>query len=316
MSAFPQNPSGTRNVLSVDDPTFSVVIATKNRPNSLRACLESFLRLDYPAGRWELILVNDGGHISFAGITPEIRDRLPIRFLNAPRSGGPGYARNLGGRTARGEYLAFTDDDCRVAPDWLSGFDRLFRTQQWDAAGGLSLNPYDGNTAGEAWNSILGFLYEYRLDSRGNVILVVTVNAAVKRDVWLSLGGFDESFTIASEDREFSYRLIASGFRQTFCPEARVWHHQRKSSAANYLRLQFRYGRGAFHFHCKIRRTGSCRNVVITPKGPRFYPWALWSDLVRKRTRFAVIALITGGQIVHRFGRYYAKLRHLIDRPS
>ena len=295
---------------------FSVVIATKNRPKSLRACLESFLRLDYPAGRWELILVNDGGRWTSSAITPEVRAGLPLKILNASRSGGPGYARNLGAREARGEYLAFTDDDCRVAPDWLSGFDRLFQMQKWDAAGGLTLNPYPGNTAGEAWNSILTFLYGYRLDSRGNVVLVVTANAAVKRDVWLSLGGFDEKFTLSSEDREFSFRLIASGYRQTFCPEARVWHHQRKSNAGNYLRMQFRYGRGSFHFHRKIRRTGAHRNVVISPNGPRFYPWALWSDLIRGRTRPDVIALIHAGQVIHRAGRYYERLRHVITRMT
>ena len=289
---------------------FSVIIATKDRPESLQLCLESFREMEYPAGDWELILVNDGGATTYAGVTPAQKVALPLTLLNAPQSGGPGSARNLGARAARGEYLAFTDDDCRVAPDWLSQYELLLSTGGWDAAGGLSLNPFPGNQASEAWNYLVAFLYKYWHDDRGNVVMIVSNNAAVRRDVFLTLGGFDESFvTAASEDREFSYRLLANGYRQTFCPEARVWHHQLNPTTWNYIRTQFRYGRGGAYFLEKIEEKSIKDAVRIEPQGHPVYPIALWKAMIDERKSLKLILLITIGQVAHRLGRIYETTR-------
>lgn len=289
---------------------FSVIIATKNRPGPLHDCLESFRSLDYPAGEWEMILVNDGGDTTFDGITEEQRRVLPLTELHSPRSGGPGFARNIGARAARGEYLAFTDDDCHIEPDWLAQFDAAFKAGGWDMLGGLSLNPYRGNAAGEAWSQLIAFLYEYWHDDRGNVIMVVTNNASVKRAVFEAQGGFDEAFSTTSEDRDFSYRMIASGYRQGFCPGARVWHYQISPRAAGYLRTQFRYGRGGDRFTRKHGRLGTEGKVMMKPNGPKSYPIALWSWLIRRKTPLNVILVITLGQLWHRAGRYYEHLHH------
>jgi GT2 family glycosyltransferase len=291
---------------------FSVVIASKDRPGELSSCLEHFRTMDYPAGSWELILVNDGGEKTFAEISSEQRGGLPLLMVDTPKSGGPGYARNIGARLARGEYLAFTDDDCRVDIDWLSGFDRLFRAERWDAAGGLSLNPHPGNIASQAWATHISFLYEYWVDDRQNVIMLVSNNMAVKRTVFLDLGGFDEAFAFASEDRDFSYRLIAGGGSQTFCLDARVWHYQQKPTSLSYLSKQFRYGCAERLFYRKHHFSTSPLRVAIKTKGSRYFMVALLSWLFRKKANIPLITLVVLGQMSHRVGRLSRDFRAIM----
>lgn len=104
---------------------FSVIIPTRDRPSELAMCLKSFTALNYPAGAWELIVVNDGGARSFAAMTRDLKQALPLRLVNTDYA-GPAAARNIGTNLARGDYLAFTDDDCYVAPDWLISFAKGF----------------------------------------------------------------------------------------------------------------------------------------------------------------------------------------------
>lgn len=289
---------------------FSVIIATKDRPESLHACLESFRSLQFPEGQWELIIVNDGGGTSFNQISHEQRETLPLHLLHTSEPAGPASARNLGARAAKGTYLAFTDDDCRIAGDWLSQYERLFKTEGWDAAGGLTLNPDRENLASEAWSVLIEFLYHYRRDNHGNAVMLVSNNAAVRRDVFVELGGFDERFRSASnEDRELSYRLIAHGYRQTFCSDAKVWHHLLDRKPFSYLRIQFRYGRGAFHFCRAIREKGLTHAVTLEPDGHPVYAFALWRTLIGARKSPALIFLISLGQVAHRLGRIYETLR-------
>ena len=57
-------------------PSFSIIIPTYNRPQALVACLNSFKQLKYPDGKWELIVVNDGGETSFTAVHPQLKEEL------------------------------------------------------------------------------------------------------------------------------------------------------------------------------------------------------------------------------------------------
>src|SRR5690349_6129316 len=96
-------------------PFASIVIPSRNRPQAVRDCVTACLQLDYPADRFEVIVVDDGSEPPVCTWSGDARVRV-IRQTAA----GPAAARNCGMASARGELMAFTDDDCRPRPDWLS----------------------------------------------------------------------------------------------------------------------------------------------------------------------------------------------------
>src|SRR5512138_3404025 len=110
----------------------SVVVPTYKRPQLLRKCLQALTKQDYPPAEYEFIVVDDAGAQetrslveSFmetgpaSGITPEADPCPSLVYAAATQTQGPAAARNLGWRMARGEIIAFTDDDCLPEPDWL-----------------------------------------------------------------------------------------------------------------------------------------------------------------------------------------------------
>jgi cellulose synthase/poly-beta-1,6-N-acetylglucosamine synthase-like glycosyltransferase len=100
-------------------PACTVIVPTHSRPRQLAACLEALSRLDYPRDRYDVIVVDDEGSLPAAPVVEAFHSRLSVTLLVQKRA-GPGGARNAGAGQARGDLLAFIDDDCRPAEDWLS----------------------------------------------------------------------------------------------------------------------------------------------------------------------------------------------------
>ncbi|MCU0222711.1 MAG: glycosyltransferase [Acidobacteria bacterium] len=280
---------------------FSVVIPTYNRPEPLRRCLEGFTRLDHPS--WELLVVNDGGETSFGAIDGALRARLPLTTIDAPH-GGPAAARNAGARAARGEFLAFTDDDCIPEPDWLRQLERGFVQENAAVLGGAAINPFPDSTAAVTWELYLDFLREYFQDASGNGLMLPSNNLAYRREAFWSLGGFDETFPLAAaEDVDLAYRAVGAGLRQRYFDDARVWHHHR-STPRGYLRQQFRYGRGSFD----LRRRAYA--VQAVPRRPGEFYWQLARFLRRRRAPLGVWALVWMTPFAHRAGIVSQSLRY------
>lgn len=284
---------------------FSVVIPTRNRPAALAACLHSFCQLDYPAGAWELIVVNDGGNESFSAVSPQLRQVLPIKLLDVP-PGGPATARNRGAAVAQFEHLAFTDDDCRVASDWLQQFAQGFAQTEADALGGGTCNPQPDNAAMCAAQFLIDFMYSYMADETNNCLMLVSNNAAYRRAAFTAVDGFNESFPLAAgEDMELGFRFVARGFRQAYWPAAQVWHHH-NLSRWGHVRQQFRYGRGG-HFFLQALAEQAKRGVIIQPGSAQNFYVALGHALKQKQTRFSLSALVAVAQVAYRLGQFYQR---------
>jgi glycosyltransferase involved in cell wall biosynthesis len=280
---------------------FSVIIPTRDRPQHLARCLQSLRSLDFPAGRWELIVVDDGGTSSVDGAVDCLLQELPARLLRQPAQ-GPAAARNLAASQSSGRFLAFTDDDCQPEPGWLAAFQECFQAGQFDAVGGQTLNPFPDQYASRAAQYLLDYLYSYLRMPNDDVYLVITNNAAYRREVFLELGGFDGSFPYAgAEDRELGHRLLLNGCRQAFCPAAKVWHHHPLTLAA-YLRQQLRYGRGNAHFQRALRTHGYPLRIGQRRR-PQFHlelARRMWQDRQPPRVWLAVFL----GQGAHWVGTW------------
>ena len=215
-------------------PAISVVVCSWNGGRTIKECLAGLARLEYPDH--EVIVVDDGSTDDTAAIAAAAGVRL-IRIGN----GGLSNARNVGLRAARGEIVAFLDDDTVPDRAWLTYLALAFRRAAHAGIGGPNLAPPgDGRVAESVAHAPGGPSHVLSSDCVAEHL--PGCNMAFRRAALLEIGGFDPRFRIAADDIDVCWRLQDRGLTLGFSPGAVVWHHRRNSVRA-YLRQQRNYGR-------------------------------------------------------------------------
>jgi glycosyltransferase involved in cell wall biosynthesis len=227
---------------------FSVIVPTRDRPDSLAELLRSFAELTYPRDLFEVVLVDDGSAQPLDKLVAPWRERLNLSLLRT-RGIGPGPARNFGAAQARGEFFAFTDDDCTVAPDWLGTLAvRLQNAPDYLFAGGIR-NGLPRNLYSTVWQVITDASYAYYDPAAGRAHAFASINLALSSARFREVGGFAADWSIAaSEDREFCWRWRQRNWPMRLAPEAIVYHRP-ALDFFGFCRLYFRYGRGSSRYH-------------------------------------------------------------------
>ncbi len=235
-------------------PTFSIVIATYDRPAEILNCLRSIAAVDYPRERFEVVVVDDGSPADVAAAVHAAALDLDVRVLRQPNR-GPGAARNAGARVARGRLVVFTDDDCRPERDWLRALERAADDDRECMLGGRTRN---GAVSIYSRTSqiISDAVYRYFNDGGRGATFFASNNLALPRAAFLAIGGFDESFRPASEDRELCDRWRSSGRAMAFVPDA-VVSHAHSPTFGRFVRQYVAYGRGAARYHRVIHERGT-----------------------------------------------------------
>jgi glycosyltransferase involved in cell wall biosynthesis len=200
-------------------PDITIVVPTRNRSSLLTRLLASLSDLAY--SEWEVIVVDDGSVDTSASTTRHFRDAgLPLRYVYQPW-GKMGAARNRGVEIARGEIVAFTDDDCIVTPQWLTAIAAAFaRNPEALGVQGKTVTDHAAMTPFTRQVEQLEGGQPYR-----------TCNIAYRRDALRSLGGFDP-FLIRGEDVAFGMRVLERG-PIVFAPDAIVCHPPRPKEWAD-----------------------------------------------------------------------------------
>ncbi len=197
---------------------FSVVIPTRNRPDTLAVCLERLApgRQTFPAAEYEVIVTDDSAD---QPAEPQLASRFPwVRWTRGPRS-GPAANRNHGARLATAEWIAFTDDDCVPELDWLAAFAAAAR------AGGETASLLEGRTYVDRPRAHP--LESSPVNSTGGQLW--SCNFAIRRTLFAAAGGFDERFPYnAMEDVELCVRLQQRGVEPLFVVTAAVFHPWRR----------------------------------------------------------------------------------------
>jgi glycosyltransferase involved in cell wall biosynthesis len=199
----------------------SVIIPAYNATAVLDRCLHSLgasVFRDY-----ECIVVDDAS----TDDSPAIAERYGVKVMRLERNGGPSRARNRGAEVACGEILVFIDSDVCVHPDTLSRIDAHFREHPTTDA---LMGSYDDTPAHPAFVSQYKNLFHHYVHHRSSseAWTFWAGCGAVRRDVFLRFGGFDESYTRPSiEDIELGARLHAAGHRIDLNPEIQVTHLKR-----------------------------------------------------------------------------------------
>jgi GT2 family glycosyltransferase len=232
--------------MNPDSPFISVIIPTYERPAQLAACLRSLTRSDYPPERFEVIVVDDGGAKPLGSITEQFRETLDLKLLEQKNT-GPAGARNFGATRARGELLAFTDDDCEPDAGWLRALASCFERTPGRIIGGRTVNALLQNPYAETSQKIIEVVYAHFNADPGDARFFASNNFAIPAERFREIGGFDDTFN-TSEDREICARWRSRGGGLTYAPEA-VVRHAHPLTLFTLWRQHFDYGRGALRFH-------------------------------------------------------------------
>ncbi len=222
----------------------SLVIPTHNRRDSLRSVLEALARQTTPANEYEVLVICDGCTDGSAAMCRALTTPYCLRVLEQTPNQGPAAARNRGVREAAAPIILFIDDDVVPEPTLIAEHLRLHAQDEQAvvigtllAPPGFRLNPWT------RWEeAMLQKQYADMAAGRWEPTprQFYTGNASARREHILAAGGFDARFRRA-EDVELAYRFRDLRLRFYFNPDAKGWHHARRSLRA-WLRISTAYG--------------------------------------------------------------------------
>jgi O-antigen biosynthesis protein len=215
-------------------PRISVVICSYNGVRTVRDTLDGLQMIDYPD--FEVIVVDDGSTDETAAIARE----YPVRLIRTANH-GLSCARNVGLEHATGEIVAYTDDDARPDPHWLTFLATAFMNSHHVGIGGPNIAPPgDGRIADCVANAPGGPVHVLLTDDVAEHI--PGCNMAFRKEHLHAIGGFDPRFRAAGDDVDICWRMQERGWTIGFSPAALVWHHRRNTVRA-YWRQQICYGK-------------------------------------------------------------------------
>jgi glycosyltransferase involved in cell wall biosynthesis len=215
----------------------TVVLCTYNRDQSLRSALNSVAASVLPESvQWEVLVVDNNSNDQTRKVAEEFRSSYPGRFhylFEAQQ--GKSHALNSGIREARGNILAFMDDDVTVHPNWLQNLTAELRNNEWAGAGGRIVPEWSFSPprwlfahSPHAAGPLVGF------DPGPNPGQLkeapIGTNMAFRKEMFEKYGYFRTDLgprpgtEIRNEDTEFGDRLLSAGERLRYEPSALVLH--------------------------------------------------------------------------------------------
>jgi len=235
----------------------SIIVVALNEAKTIPQCLDSLLRLDYPYGELEIVVVDGCSTDSTRDIVREYIEKDPRIRLVVEEKKGTSAARNAGFFAARYDFVAYTDADCVVPRQWIRILhDAFVEERQRDprvaAVGGAAQT--DEAVSGKfvkalefTLNSSIG---SFRFSTTGKSYFkrrevkdIPTLNILMDREMVKDVGAFDETLRSEAEDAELCYKLVKDGYKLISIPESYVIHKYR-SGPGTWWKNMKRYGRG------------------------------------------------------------------------
>jgi len=252
--------------ITIDDPIkiedISVVIPAFNNQNYLDRLINSFLNMENEMPL-EIIVV-DNGSIPSLKISISTKSKIPIHLFYCEKKGAAA-ARNIGINKAKGKWIHFCDHDCIATPNTLKGY-------IIDQNGSIA---YNGKVIALGADILSNFYQaqgvltppscEYG-DIENIPMFIVTSNALVNKEALQKVNGFDESFHVAAEDIDISFRLFKHGLI-SYAPHSIV-EHDFSGGIRRFIKRFIGYGMGNKHLESKwkIKRRPNYYKPVVKNK--------------------------------------------------
>ena len=204
-------------------PYLSVIIPAYNASETLVRLLESLAASSYK--NFEVIIGDDASHeqLTVKKLHSTIQ-KFPLYVTRLKHNRGPAAARNAAVKRARGEVLVFLDADVTCYPDTIGKIaDKFKEDHDLTAITGVWDKHQRTKSFFPQFKAMRDWSYwTNERDSEGYYYLFSTRNAAIRRNVFVRLGGFNEAFR-QMEDVELTHR-IAKRYAIIFAPDVRVHH--------------------------------------------------------------------------------------------
>jgi glycosyltransferase involved in cell wall biosynthesis len=236
---------------------YTVALCTHNHADRLVRTLADLHGLGMPDAPWELLVIDN----ACADATPELLAShtwppgWKVRIVREEKL-GLSNARNCAISEAQGEYVIFIDDDETPDPDWLRAFEVLITNHAPDAFGGRIEVLFEGERPPWLADELLGFLGQ--LNRAESVVPLTQLNTSFhggnfgfRKSVCERVGNFDAALgrkgtdNTGGEEVDFYRRLLESGFKVWWTPDATI-HHRIQSAKLKrgyFLDLHYRQGR-------------------------------------------------------------------------
>ncbi|MBN2301446.1 MAG: glycosyltransferase family 2 protein [Lentisphaerae bacterium] len=233
---------------STNKPLVSVIIPTMNRVEVLIPCLQTVYQNTY--SNFEVIVVDNA---SSDGTVDRVRNLFPTsNVIELPKNVFLAAARNVGAGLATGKYFLFIDDDNEVDSDLISAMVSLFEDDSTIGAAGPKnyyfgedkLVLWAGQTIGHwtSWTRFRGV----RAHDEGQFNDVVDTEGIpnvmmMRRDVFVRLGGYDETYRMSYADADLPMRFRRAGYRTVCNPRAVVYHKIKPDLSRNRMPMRAYY---------------------------------------------------------------------------
>ena len=238
----------------------SIIVCTRNRLEALQPCLASLVQAVETAGgaRCEIIVIDNGSTDDTAPWATAYLSNAGVAF-RVEREERPGLAaaRNAGVRHASGRILVFTDDDCRLAPDYVG---RVLDHHAADAAPVMRGGRVDLGDARDLPFTVIVDPRPRRYDpeERTQILggFILGCNMSAPRGLLEAVGPFDERFGVgapfrAAEDTDYLYRIHLAGFGVEYVPDMVIRHHHGRRSVGELRRVIDYYNEGEGAIYAK-----------------------------------------------------------------
>ena len=295
-------------------PTFSIVIATKNRAALLAETLDALVGQQWPRDRFEILIADNGSTDNTLlaverAATSKGAPRIAYRFIPTP---GKSHAVNALFKEVSADLIALTDDDVLPEPTWLAALASSFEETGADFVAGRILPRWEADPPTWLSAPLYGVLAipdngERRLTlgpgADGRDIIPVGANMAVRSAVVRRIGGLRHDLGKLSgtlrtgEDHEFYLRMIAAGYRGVYEPSALVRHFvPRERLERSYFR-RWLYQNGQDVARLEAEHTGGVRRLLGVPR----YLW--------RQAASDTVSMLKSGMAGDSRGRFAASTR-------
>jgi len=212
-------------VLKLSRFNVSVIVVNYNCYTTLNDCIRSIL---LSKGVGELLLVDNASTDGSMDLIENYTD-VRLKIIRLKRNIGLAGARNLAAAKTRSHYIAFTDADTIVDPEWLQ--DPCFLLETHKEFGAVQCKVLSWRHPDRIAEAELGFdgrdwtgMPKERLTSYRAILFPIGAGFVIRRDVWDLVEGFDPAFFVGHDDVDLGIRLWLSGYEVLCSSEGIVYH--------------------------------------------------------------------------------------------